>query len=131
MTNDELVLLFRTIAPEFSAITDSQVLANIDLYKDFVSERVFGKLYYKALCYFTAHMMTMQNIIADEGADSTYLTGGNITSEKEGDLQRSYANVSSNSSVDDLLNKTFYGKMFLQLRSMCRIPAMTRFALCQ
>lgn len=131
MTNDELVALFRTIAPEFETISSEQIIANIDLYKDFISERVFGKLYYKALCYFTAHMMTMQNIITDEGADSTYLTGGNITSEKEGDLQRSYANVSSSNTVDDLLNKTFYGKMFLQLRSMYRIPAMTRFALCQ
>jgi hypothetical protein len=131
MTDAELVALFRTIAPEFALVTDEQILTNINIYKDFVSERVFGKVYYKALCYFTAHMMTVEKIIAEEGASSSYITAGGITSEKEGDLQRSYANTSSNSSIDDLLNKTFYGKMFLQLRGMCKIPAITRFAPCQ
>ena len=122
-----MVKLFRTIAPEFSELTDEEVLTYIDLYKAFVSQKAFGKMYYKALCYFVAHMLTIVGLSEEQGADSSYFTAGNVTMEKEGDLQRSYANVSSSSSsADDLLNKTFYGKMFLQIRAMCVMTAMTR-----
>ena len=54
------------------------------------------------------------------------ITQGNIASEKEGDLEVSYGAVSGANGADELLNKTYYGKLFLDLRRKCVLTVLTR-----
>ena len=90
MDSAELVAYFKTLIPEFANLTDEVISSNIDIYGDFVSVSYFGKFYEKALCYFVAHNMVLNNIVANEGSESGYLVSGNIIREKEGDLERAY-----------------------------------------
>ena len=129
MTADERIALFRKIAPEFNSLSDAEIQSNIDIYSDFINEKLFGSMYDKAVCFYTAHQISMMNVVADEGSESSYFNAGAITMEKEGDLQRQYAANSSSNSSDDMLNKTYYGKMYMQIAKMYRVPAMTRFTI--
>jgi hypothetical protein len=70
------------------------------------------------------------NAVADGGvADANVMTGALIR-EKEGDLERAYADVSSSGSGDTeseaILKKTVYGQLFLQLRAMVIVPVTIR-----
>ena len=127
---EELIRIFRLTIPAMPAdvVSDEELESDIECYSDYVSERGFGKLYPKALSYFIAHMRTLNGEIAAAGtaADSSLVSGA-LTSEKEGDLQRSYAAPSgSSSSCESLLAKTMYGQLFLQLQSMCVLPVTVR-----
>ena len=115
MTTAEIIACFRLTVPAMSDVTDIELASDIDIYRYYVSEKVFGRLYGKALCYFIAHMRTL-----------------NDTSEREGDLQRSYATLSAGTTDESkaLLMKTLYGQLFLQLRRMCIIPATVRHGGC-
>ena len=64
-------------------------------------------------------------ILTDEenGSSDVGITGS-VTSEKEGDLQRSYGDKSASF---DMLDKTYYGIEFKRLRSMCVVPIVTRW----
>ncbi len=126
MDNVEIIAIFRTIAPEFAEVEDAAVLLQIEFCKDFVSESKFGKFYGKAIAYYAAHMMKIYNVAEENGSESGMLTAGGVVMEKEGDLQRQYAQAESSQSIDDMMKKTMYGKMFLQIRSMCIVPALTR-----
>lgn len=121
--------LFRQIAPEFAEATDEEIALQIKFTTDFLSEKRFGKFYTKALLYLAAHFMKLQSIIAEEGGTSAALTAGAVTSEKEGDLERRYADRNQGDgekSFETLLKKTSYGLMFLQIRAMCIVPVLTR-----
>lgn len=121
--------LFRQIAPEFAEITDEEIALQIAFATDFLSEKRFGKFYAKALLYLAAHFMKLQSIVADEGGAGAALTAGAVVAEKEGDLERRYADCNQRDgekSFEALLKKTSYGLMFLQLRSMCIVPVLTR-----
>ena len=129
-TTEELIRIFRLTIPAIPAdvVSDEALERDIECYSDYVSERVFGKLYPKALSYFIAHMRTLNGEIETAGsaADSSLVSGA-LTSEKEGDLQRSYAAPTGNSSsYEAILSKTMYGQLFLQLRSMCALPVTVR-----
>ena len=93
---------------------------------DFVSESRFGPFYAKAVALYAAHLLKLNEIAEDEGAASGAITAAGIVMEKEGDLQRQYGSSTSTSTADEFLRKTLYGTLFLQLRSMCIVPAVTR-----
>lgn len=120
--------IFRKIAPEFAEIADNEVRDRMVLYADMVSQKRFGPYYDRAIAYLTAHFLKLDQIAAEEGADSGTLTGHGLTMEKEGDLQRQYGSTVSSSagSLDDLLSKSYYGRMFLAIRHMCIVPVITR-----
>lgn len=133
----ELIQVFRLTIPAMSDVTDEELLSDIEIYRDYVSEKRFGKLFPKALAYFVAHMRTLNEMIAnaanDGGAGSVSLTAGNLTREVEGDIERDYsaANAAANSSNGDaLLSKTLYGQLFLQLREMTIVPVTIRSGVC-
>jgi hypothetical protein len=116
-------------------VTDAELTSDIGIYRDYISERRFGKLFPKALSYFVAHMRTLNDMIAAAVADGgtagdPSFTAGSLTREKEGDLERSYGAPSAFGSGDTeseaLLKRTIYGQLFLQLRAMCIIPVMVR-----
>lgn len=130
MASAELVAYFKTLIPEFANLTDEVISSNIDIYEDFVSFSYFGRFYEKALCYFVAHNMVLNNIVTNEGSESGYLVSGNIIREKEGDLERAYGdNQSISSDADSLLKKSYYGRIYLQIRDMLKPIGMTRICL--
>ena len=123
--------LFRKIAPELDTFDDEEVNDVLCFIGDTVSKKQFGKVYDRAVALLAAHQLTLQNIIRNDenGGAATSITAGAITSEREGDLQRSYGghtSWSSGSSADDLLKKTVYGLQYLTLHSMFVIPVITR-----
>ena len=134
MTTAEIIACFRLTVPAMSDVTDVELASDIDIYRYYVSEKVFGRLYGKALCYFIAHMRTLNtmitNAVAGGGVADGNVTTGTIIREKEGDLERSYADPSASGSsdtdVEALLKKTAYGQQFLMLRAMVIVPVMIR-----
>lgn len=135
-STEELIAQFRLTIPAMPAdvVSDEELASDIDVYRDYVSERRFGKLFPKALSYFIAHMRTLNDMIAGAvsaggtAGDSSLLAGA-VTSEREGDLSRSYATpsaASSSSDYDAVLKKTMYGQLFLQLRAMVCVTATVR-----
>ena len=133
----ELIEQFRLTIPAMPAdvVSDAELASDIDVYGVYVSEKRFGKLYPKALSYFIAHMRTLNDMIASAVSDGSNagdssLMMGAITSEKEGDLSRSYSDGSgtsaSDSDYESLLKKTLYGRLFLQLRDMVMLSVTIR-----
>lgn len=134
----ELIRVFRLTIPAMpaSVVSDAELESDIVIYREYVSQKRFGKLFPKALSYFIAHMRTLNAMIEAASADGgmgagdPVFTAGALTSEKEGDLARNYSNSSAsstnNSDSDDLLKKTLYGKMFLQLRDMVIVSVTMR-----
>lgn len=122
---------FRLLAPDLADAKDDLVLAYRKLAEPMISESKFGDLYPQALVYLTAHRMAYQNLIAEGGSSSGAVIAGNIVSEKEGDLQRSYGSAGSGASGSgsgaDAYDKTAYGILFKQIRDMRILAAATRF----
>lgn len=129
LDNAEFLETFKLLAPELADASDDVILAYRKLAEPMISESKFGSLYPQALVYLTAHKMAYQNLIAETGSSSGALTAGNIVSEKEGDLQRSYGSVGggTGSSGSDAFDKTAYGILFKQIRDMRICTAVTRF----
>ena len=133
-TTEELIAVFRLTVPAMAEVTDEELISDIEIYRDYVSEKRFGKLFPKALSYFIAHMRTLNTMIANAVADGGVADGnvatGALIREKEGDLERSYADPSASGSsdtdVEALLKKTVYGQQFLMLRAMVIVPVTIR-----
>lgn len=133
-TTEQLIAEFRLTVPAMADVTDEELTSDIEIYRDYVSEKRFGKLFPKALSYFIAHMRTLNdmiaNAVADGGVADANVATGALIREKEGDLERAYADPSSSGSGDTeseaLLKKTLYGQMFLQLRAMVIVPVTIR-----
>ena len=129
-----MIEVFRLTVPAMTEVTDEELISDIEIYRDYVSEKRFGKLFPKALSYFIAHMRTLNTMIANAVAgggvaDGSVATGALIR-EKEGDLERAYADTSASGSddtdVEALLKKTVYGQQFLTLRAMVIVPVTIR-----
>ena len=133
-TTAELIAVFRLTIPAMADVTDAELTSDIEIYRDYVSEKRFGKLFPKALAYFIAHMRTLNdmiaNAVADGGVADANVATGALIREKEGDLERAYADPSASGSGDTeseaLLKKTLYGQLFLQLRAMVIVPVTIR-----
>ena len=133
-TTQELIEVFRLTVPAMAEVTDEELTSDIEIYRDCVSEKRFGKLFPKALAYFIAHMRTLNTMVANAVAGGGVADGsvapGTLIREKEGDLERSYADASSSGSggteSEALLKKTVYGQLFLQLRAMVIVPVTIR-----
>jgi hypothetical protein len=133
-TTADLIAVFRLTVPAMADVTDAELTSDIEIYRDYVSEKRFGKLFPKALAYFIAHMRTLNdmiaNAVADGGVADANVATGALIREKEGDLERAYADTSASGSGDTeseaLLKKTLYGQMFLQLRAMVIVPVTIR-----
>lgn len=123
-----ILSMFRIMAPEFADISNDDVQMATALSCDLVSERQFGRFYGRAVALMAAHQLKLARMAqqdAETGGNS--LTNGNVTSEREGDLQRSYGTEGVTGSNEDyLLQKTLYGRQFLELRKLCVIPVAVR-----
>lgn len=123
---DDVLKVFRVIAPEFSNLTDEEVTAMLELFAPMVSKNTFGAKYNLALAYFVAHILALNGVYASVQGSSTDGSVAGIKREKEGDLEREYA-IPDASDYMSLLYKTYYGRMYLQLMKMCAIGIKTRF----
>lgn len=127
----EFLKIFYALCPDLADVSEETVLVYRDMAAPMISESKFGDLYPPALVYLTAHRMAYQNLIAEGGSSSGAVIAGNIVSEKEGDLQRSYGSAGSGASGSgggaDAYDKTAYGILFKQIRDMRILAAATRF----
>lgn len=128
----KFLTIFRALCPDLADATDDTVLVYRDLAAPMISKSKFDDLYEEALVYLTAHKMAYQNLIAEGGSSSGAVIAGNIVSEKEGDLQRSYGSAGggtsgNGSNYTDAYDKTAYGILFKQIRDMRILTAATRF----
>lgn len=123
---DEVLKVFRVIAPEFSNLTDEEVTAMLELFSPMVSKNTFGTKYNLALAYFVAHILALNGVYATAQGSSTDGSVAGIKREKEGDLEREYA-IPDASDYMSLLYKTYYGRMYLQIMKLCAIGIKTRF----
>lgn len=120
---DDILRIFRVIAPEYAEMTDEEVTEVIELFAPMVSKHTFGAKYNLAVAYYIAHTITLQNLYTTTAGASSNPAVGGVKREKEGDLEREYA-VSDDGS---LLNQTYYGRYYLQLLKLCAIGIKTRF----
>lgn len=123
---DEVLKVFRVIAPEFNNLTDEEVTAMLELFSPMVSKHTFGTKYNLALAYFVAHIIALNGVYATAQGSSTDGSVAGVKREKEGDLEREYA-IPDASDYMSLLYKTYYGRMYLQIMKMCAIGIKTRF----
>ena len=118
--------VFRLLCPEFATKTDEEVLSMMELARPHVSASRFGVFYGQAVALRAGHMFAMQAMVAACGSTSAAVTGGQILSEKEGDLQVTYAQSASSATSDDTLARTFYGRELTSLAKRCIVTAMNR-----
>lgn len=123
---DEVLKVFRVIAPEFNNMTDEEVTAMLELFAPMVSKNTFGVKYSLALAYFVAHIIALNGIYTTTAGASSDASVAGVKREKEGDLEREYA-VPDASDYMSLLYKTYYGRMYLQIMKLCAIGIKTRF----
>ena len=123
---DDVLKVFRVIAPEFTPMTDGEVMEVIEVYKGLVSKKTFGDKYNLALAYFIAHILSLNNIYTTTAGASSDASVAGVKREKEGDLEREYA-IPDASDFMSLLYKTYYGRMYLQIMKLCAIGIKTRF----
>ena len=123
---DDVLEVFRVIAPEFSNLTDEEVTAMLELFSPMVSKNTFGTKYNLALAYFVAHILALNGVYATAQGSSTDGSVAGVKREKEGDLEREYA-IPDASDYMSLLYKTYYGRMYLQIMKLCAIGIKTRF----
>ena len=101
---DDVLKVFRVIAPEFAEMTDEEVTEMLELFAPMVSKHTFGTKYNLALAYFVAHIISLNNV---------YTTTAGASSDA--------------SDYMSLLYKTYYGRMYLQIMKLCAIGIKTRF----
>ena len=123
---DEVLKVFRVIAPEFNSMTDEEVTAMLELFAPMVSKNTFGVKYNLALAYFVAHIIALNGIYTTTAGASSDASVAGVKREKEGDLEREYA-IPDASDYMSLLYRTYYGRMYLQIMKLCAIGIKTRF----
>ena len=129
MDASKILSTFRLVAGEFENVSDKDVTAMIELQGVRISQKAFGDKYNLAVAYLTAHAFKLDEMLKGGGASSGGLTSGTVVSEKEGSISVGYASPTLSRYNDgSLYAKTAYGLLFIELRSQCIVPVMTRFS---
>ena len=125
----KILSTFRLVASEFGDVDDEKVNSMIELQGVRISQKAFGDKYDLAVAYLTAHAFKLDEMLKGGSASSGGLISGAITSEKEGSISVGYASPTLSRYNDgSMYSKTAYGLLFLELRSQCIVPLMTRFS---
>ena len=128
MDATKILSTFRLVASEFIDVDDENVNSMIELQGVRISQKAFGDKYDLAVAYLTAHAFKLNEMLKGGGASSGGLTSGTVVLEKEGSISVGYAPPTLSRYNDgSLYSKTAYGLLFLELRSQCIVPVMTRF----
>lgn len=116
------------IAPEYKDKTEEELRGWIELAEPYVSVRKFGKLYYQALAYLTAHKMSlnMPETRQEDNNGISIKNAMNVASYTEGSTSISFnnsaASVGSTAGADAEYLLTAYGLQFLAIRKQCIVP---------
>ena len=80
------------IAPEYKDKTEEELRGWIELAEPYVSVRKFGKLYYQALAYLTAHKMSlnMPETRQEDNNGISIKNAMNVASYTEGKIGRAH-----------------------------------------
>jgi len=130
---EAVLRVFRIVAPAFSAISDDEVLAWIELTSPLISQRRFKHLWSQALALLTAHRMKMANVgVADGGdplADVSGIGVGNlmrVANYSEGQVSLGFnTNIGQYTETNAELALTEYGIQYLSLRRMRIVPIVS------
>lgn len=125
----DIITIFRTLIPELASKTDAEILAMFEVVKPQINQCRLGNLYYQAVAYLMAHYFAWNDLIAAGGSTSGSATSGQVISEKEGDLSRTYAQTGNNTdsgSTVDTLDRTAYGQEYKRILRLKIFPAITR-----
>lgn len=125
MEREDVYKKLRIIAPEFENTPDDKLGVFFETAELLINFNVFGGRSVLAAAYYIAHLLTLDTIARSEGATSGRLIG-DVVSEREGELQRQYAQNSSSNTSDNMLKHTYYGRLFIELRRASVIPVLTR-----
>lgn len=122
--------IIKTVAPEFKDKTEEDLRIWIELSEPYVNEKKFGKLYYQAVAYLTAHKMSLNSqteASQEEKIDISVKNTMNVASFTEGSTSISFnssaasgAAASGSAEAEYLL--TTYGLQFLDIRKRCIVP---------
>lgn len=115
----------RLIAKEFNDVTDADINEWIVFLAPFVSKKLFGNLYERALALLVCHKLKMagqgESPLGEMGSVSNAI--GGISSISDGGSSISFANNgASNLQQDAEYALTAYGIQYLQLRRSVIIP---------
>ncbi len=120
--------IIRMIAPEYKDKAKEELRSWIELAEPYISERKFGKLYYQALAYLTAHKMSL-NMPETGQEDEVRISAKdamNVASYTEGSTSISFnnsaASAGSTAGADAEYLLTTYGLQFLAIRKQCIVP---------
>lgn len=118
----------KLVSEEFADVDDSKIEQWIEFCKPFVSKKLFGNLYERALALMVCHKMKMaglgENTLGDLGKVSN---GFSASSVSDGGSSISFANSGAgNLQMDAEYGMTVYGTQFLQLRRLAIIPIRVR-----
>lgn len=120
--------LYRTLVPAHSAVADDTVTTMLELAARRHTASAWGQVYAEGMVFFAAHQVERTpGLVSGSGSASET---GTITSQRDGDLSRSYAPPASSgmTSSDAELQTTRYGQRYLDLRGSRAASAATAFA---
>jgi hypothetical protein len=113
--------ILSTLAPKFSTLDSGRVSSVLELAALQVGS-VFGDKRNLATAYLAAHMLEISTQSGDGGSG----TGGLVTSEKEGQLSRSYGALGGQAGGGSEYERTVWGMEFLRIRKQCVFRPRTR-----
>lgn len=112
---------FRLLAPEFASVADATVNSWLTIAGNLIAVGCLdAERAAMAQALYAAHLLSLTTRSGQGGAAAL----GPVTSEREGDLQRSYSGVKGG---DTYLGQTSYGQQYLDITKVCSGSAiMTR-----
>jgi hypothetical protein len=114
---------FRLLASEYATVNDTTVGTWLTVAGNIIrTDYLDAERANMALALYAAHMLAMSQMTATGGA----FASGNVTSEKEGDLQRTYGAMVAS---DTWLGQSAYGQQYLALTQAGGVGIMVRGAI--
>lgn len=127
--------ILKVIAPEYKEMPEEDLRVWVELAEPYISEGVYGKLYYQALAYLAAHKMALNAPVEEREEESSIPLSVkktmNVASFSEGSTSVSFASPAasasgggSSGSAEAEYRLTAYGLQFLAIQKQCIVPAM-------
>ena len=112
---------FRLLAPEFASVADATVNSWLTMAGNLIAVGCLdAERAAMARALYAAHLLSLSTRSGQCGAAAM----GPVTSEKEGDLQRSYGGLKGG---DTILGSTTYGQQYIDVTRPCfGVNIMTR-----
>lgn len=130
----KVISIFKVIAPEYKEMPEEELRVWVELSEPYISESRFGKFYYQALAYLTAHKMSLNAPAKKTEEENSSISTSvkdtmNVASFSEGSTSISFNNPSTSSAggsspADAEYLLTAYGLQFLDICKRCIVPVV-------